>query len=76
MYLIVSIKRLTIPGGTSVVVCTDLSGKEPHRQIGIGSVICIREPRRCNGLHTSLGMVRGVGSNPALGAMFSIFWLL
>ena len=23
----------------SVVVCTDLSGKEPHRQVGVGRVV-------------------------------------
>ena len=33
----------------SVVVCTDFSGKERHRQVGMDRVIapgdCIREPR-------------------------------
>ena len=48
MYAIVSIKmtngrklfkKLTIPKGTSVVVCTDLSDKEPLRQVGMDSVV-------------------------------------
>ena len=42
MYIIVSIKRLTIPGGTSVVVCSDLSDKELHKEVGMGD---IRKPR-------------------------------
>ena len=42
-------------GITSVVVCTDLSGKEPHRQIGMVSIVIdIREPKWCNGYHTTL----------------------
>ena len=24
-----------------VVVCTDLTGKEPHRQVGVGSVVIL-----------------------------------
>ena len=32
---------------TVVVVCTDLYGKEPHRQVG--RVSDIMEPRWCNG---------------------------
>ena len=39
MYLIVSIKRLTILGGTSVVGCTELPGKELHGQVGVGIVV-------------------------------------
>ena len=34
MYVIVRIKRLTIPEGMSVVDCTDLSDKELHRRTG------------------------------------------
>ena len=31
------------PGGVmgSVVVCTDLSGKEPHRQVGVDRVVIL-----------------------------------
>ena len=32
----------------SVVVCTDMTGKEPHTQVGLGSDI--REPRWCYGV--------------------------
>ena len=39
IYVIVSIKRLTIPGGASAVVCTDLSGKKlciyTYRQVWV-----------------------------------------
>ena len=33
------LKKDTLPWGTSVVVSTDLSGKESHRQVGIGNVV-------------------------------------
>ena len=53
---------------TSIVVCTDLQGKESHRQVGVGIVV------------TSSVMVsplsqnaRDLGSIPALGAIFPIF---
>ena len=39
LYVIASIKRLIIPGGTSVEGCTDLSDKELHRQVGVNIVI-------------------------------------
>ena len=39
MYVIVSIKRLTIRGGTSVADCTDLSGKKLYTQVGMGIVV-------------------------------------
>ena len=39
MYVIVIIKRLTIPGGKSLVVCADLSVKRPHTQLGVGRVM-------------------------------------
>ena len=35
VYVIVSIERLTILGGASVVLCTDLGGKELHRHVGV-----------------------------------------
>ena len=49
MYVIVSVKRLTIPEGTSVVVCTDVSGKKPHKQVGEGIVVTSGKPMLCNG---------------------------
>ena len=57
----------------SVVVCTDLSGKEPHRQVGVSMVVT----------SGSLGGVmvstldqnaKDVCSIPALGAIFLIFF--
>ena len=39
MYVIVSIKKTYNSRGTSVVVCTDLSGKEPQRQLGVCIVV-------------------------------------
>ena len=36
VYVIVSIKKTYYSRGMSVVVCTDPSGKELHRQIGVG----------------------------------------
>ena len=39
MYVIESIKRLTILGGTSVVGCTDLFSKELHKKVGVGTVM-------------------------------------
>ena len=57
----------------SVVVCTDLSSKEPHRQVGVGTVVSdIREPTRCNGC-TLTWNCTGVGSIPPLGKIFPIF---
>ena len=34
IYVIVSITRLTIPGVLNIVISTDLSGKELHKQVG------------------------------------------
>ena len=51
-----------------LVICTNLSGKEPHRKASDG----IRESRWCNGSHTS-PECEGIASNPALGAIFPIF---
>ena len=39
MYVISSIKRLTIPGGKSAVHYTDLSDKESHRQAGVDTMV-------------------------------------
>ena len=46
---IASIKRLKIPGGMSVAVCTDLTDKEPHGAGGNGKSGVISEPEWCNG---------------------------
>ena len=72
MHLILSIKRLTITGGTSVVVCTDLSGKESHRQVGKGRMVTLAN---LGGLmvSTMAGNARDMGSIPALCARFPIF---
>ena len=52
----------------SVPACSNLSGKELHRQIGV-------EPRRCHG-YTLIWNARDVGSSLALGAIFSIVFTL
>ena len=52
----------------SAVICNDLLGKDPHRQIGVNMAIAPES------LHASSGMVRTVSST--LGAMFAIFWEL
>ena len=42
MYVIVSSKKLTYNSkGMSVVVCTDLLGKELHRQVSEGIVVTL-----------------------------------
>ena len=57
---------------TNVVVCTDRSGKDPHRQAGVDRVV----------ISGSLGVVmvsaltwnaRNMGSSPPLGTIFPIF---
>ena len=40
--------------GMSVVGCTDLSGKELHRPVGMGIVVTSEKPMWCNGQHTPL----------------------
>ena len=49
-----------------VVVCTDLSDKELHRQVGVGIVVTPRKPTRCNGT-TLARNARDAGSIPSLG---------
>ena len=56
----------------SVVVCTDLSGKDPHRQVAMDRVV------KSGSLHgvmvnTLAWNVIDVGSIPILGAIFPIF---
>ena len=70
--VIVSIKRLTIPGGTGiVVVCSDLSGKELHRQAGMGRVV-ISGSLGGVIVKTLIWNTRYVGSIPTLGVIFLI----
>ena len=72
MYVIVSIKRLTIPGGMSVVICTDLWGKELHRQIGVGMVVI--SGILCGVMVSTLTRnAQHVRLNPTLGTIFPIF---
>ena len=55
----------------NVVVCADLSGKEPHRHVRLvasGSL-----GNRCNRCHASSRIMRSVGLDAALGAIFPIF---
>ena len=55
-----------------VAVCTDLSGKEPHRQVGVGRVVT---PGSLGSIIVcTLAKDAGnVGLIPALGAIFPIF---
>ena len=39
MYIIVGIKRLTIPEVVLLVVIIELSDQEPHRQVGMGKMM-------------------------------------
>ena len=58
--------------GTSVVVCTDLSGKEPYKQIGMGRVVT--SGSLCGVMVSTLDQNdRDVGSIPTLGTIFPIF---
>ena len=55
-----------------VVVCTDLGGKELHRQDGVRMVVTSGKPTWCN-RSTLARNARDVGSGPALGTVFLIF---
>ena len=55
-----------------VVACTDLCGKELHRQVGVGIVVTPGKPMGCNA-STLAWNAREVGSSPALGTVFPIF---
>ena len=74
MYAYVSIRRQVVYNtrGTSVVVCTELSGKELHRHL-IRRVnnADIREPIWCNG-STLAWNARDAGLIPTLGTIFPI----
>ena len=58
--------------GISVVICTDLLGKELHRQVGVRIVVT---PRSLHGVivSTLVQNVRDVDSIHALGKIFPIF---
>ena len=71
MYVIASIKKLIIPGGTSVVVGTNLSGKEPHRHVALGRMVTSGS---VGGVMVStLAWARNVCSIHTLGTIFPIF---
>ena len=72
MYVIVTIKKTYNSRGMSVVACTDLWGKELHRQVGMGIGGDIREPMWCNG-STLARNARDVGLIPVLSTIFPIF---
>ena len=55
-----------------VVICTDLSGKELHRQLGVG--IVVTSESICGVVISTLAWnVRDVGSIPTLSMIFPIF---
>ena len=72
MHVIVSVKKTYNFRGMSVVVCTDVSGKEPHRQVGMGTVDL--PPGSLDGVMVSTlaQNARGVDSIPALATIFPI----
>ena len=56
----------------SGVVSTDLSGKEPYRQVSVGTVVTTEN--LCGEIVSTLvGNARYVGSIPTLGTTFHIF---
>ena len=58
--------------GTRVVVCTHLSGKDPHRQVAVGKVV--RSGSLGGVMISALAWnAREVGSIPALSTIFPIF---
>ena len=56
----------------SIVDCTDLSGKGPHKKVGMGSMLTLMS---LNGrmVCALAGNARGMDSIPALGAIFHKF---
>ena len=72
LYIIVSIKRLTSPGGMSVVDCTDLSGKEPHRYVGIDKMVTSGSVGGVI-VGTLVQNARDVAPISTLGTIFPIF---
>ena len=55
----------------TVVVCTDLCGKEPYKQVGVGSMVTLGS---LGGeiVSTLIQNARDVGSIPALGTIFAL----
>ena len=53
----------------TVVVCTDLWGKEPHKQVGMGMLVTSGKPMLC----TLAGNARDVGSIPIISTLFPHF---
>ena len=56
----------------NVVVCTDLSDKAPHTQVGVGRMV-LSGSLGGEMVNTLSRNARDVGSIPALGATFPIF---
>ena len=54
----------------TVVFFTDLSGKDPHRQVGVDKVIASWS---LGGVMVNSEMARSAGSKSALGTIFPIF---
>ena len=54
----------------NIVVCTNLSGKEPDKQVGVHSMMT---SENLGGIMVSTLNVRGAGLNPDLGAIVLIF---
>ena len=71
MYVIVSIKRHN-SRRMSVVVYTDLSGKDLHRQVGAGGAVTSRSLGGVM-VSTLACNAKDVGSNPTLSALFPNF---
>ena len=44
MYVAVRVKKTYNSRGMSVIVCTDLSGKEPLSQVGAGMMVALGSP--------------------------------
>ena len=59
----------------SVLVCTDLSGKEPHRQVGMGRVMTSGSLGGVM-LSTLAQNARDIGSMSTLGTIFPIFIII
>ena len=69
MYVIVTIKRLRIPGATSVVDCTHFPGKELHRHVGMDRMVT--SGSLDGGMVSTVAQnARDVGSIPILCAIF------
>ena len=72
IYVFVSSKKTCNSKGTSVVVWMDHSGKEPHKQVGVDSIVT---SGNLGGVMVSKGAwnARDVVSIPVLGIIFAMF---